>query len=333
MRLEHCREDNTMENDIVLSDEMDQSCLLILPPLLPASQLRTSITKFLGIADVTNGSIKPNIKNLTVRTFYRHRNTPIKVTRHSTRTKSAIEPTLALSVNIAAPFLVILKYPLLKPLLVLVQRQIPMLRRLLDKRITCLCIIGINQFLGRKSGTTLLALITISLGSMAARTLTTNVAVCKEMTSLFVKELLTNLLHKLAFVIKLTEKVARQLVVRIARGTAINVERNTKTLETVLNKIMIAVNHLLNRYAFLAGTNGYGHTMLIATTDEQTFASLQTKVARIDISGHINTCQMTNMYRSVCIRQSRCNGCSLELFSHVRDSVYFSAQKYNFFCI
>ena len=53
---------------------------------------------------------------------------------------------------------------------------------------------------------------------------------------------------------------------------------------------MITVNNLLNGDTFLTGTDGDRHTMLVASTDEQALATLQTQIANIYISRNIYTC-------------------------------------------
>lgn len=40
--LHHDREDETVEHNVVLSDEMHELCVLVLPPLLPFSELQGS---------------------------------------------------------------------------------------------------------------------------------------------------------------------------------------------------------------------------------------------------------------------------------------------------
>ena len=96
-----------MEYDIVLSDEVNELRILALPPFLPA--LRQKLLRIRYIAD---RSVKPNIKHLSVRAFHRYGNTPVKVTAHRTRLKTAVNPALALAVNVASPFLVTVQNPL-----------------------------------------------------------------------------------------------------------------------------------------------------------------------------------------------------------------------------
>ncbi|CUQ16157.1 Uncharacterised protein [Segatella copri] len=50
MSLQHSREDDAVEHDIVLTDEVNKTGFRILPPLLPCSPLFwMSIAKLLGI--------------------------------------------------------------------------------------------------------------------------------------------------------------------------------------------------------------------------------------------------------------------------------------------
>ena len=275
------------------------------------------IAKLLGIADVTYRRIEPYVEYLAFCPLYGYRDAPIEVARHGTRMEAAVEPALALTIDVTAPFLVLLENPLLKPLLVFIQRKIPVLGRLLDKRIARLGVVRIDEFLGRKRCAAYLALVTISLWGVTARTFTANVAVGKEVIGLLIVELFRHLLDELPVVIELAEEITRELVVRLACGAAIDVERDAEALEAVLDEIVVAVNNLLNRNAFLAGTNRYRHAVLVAATDKKAFATLQPQIACIDVSRHIDTSQMPDMNRSVCVRQSGRNESPLEMFFHV----------------
>ena len=117
-----------MEHDVVLTDEVYQTGVLVLPPFLPVAPfLRLAVAELLGIADVTDGGVEPNIEHLAVGSLNRNGNTPIQVAGHSTGLQIHIEPRLALSVNVGAPLLVLLQNPLLQPVLIIVQGQIPVL--------------------------------------------------------------------------------------------------------------------------------------------------------------------------------------------------------------
>ena len=96
-----------MENDVVLSDEVYKLGVLRLPPLFPRLW-----KKFLCIGNIADRSIEPHVENLSFRALYRHRNTPVEVTAHRTWLKSAVDPALALTIDIASPLLVSVKDPL-----------------------------------------------------------------------------------------------------------------------------------------------------------------------------------------------------------------------------
>ena len=117
-----------MEHDVVLSDEVNELCILALPPLLPRHR-----EKFLCIGNISDRSVEPYIENLSVRSLYRYRNTPVKVTAHGTWLKTTVDPALALAVNVASPLLMSVKNPLREPLLVLVERKVPVLGLLLHE--------------------------------------------------------------------------------------------------------------------------------------------------------------------------------------------------------
>ncbi len=114
-----------MEHDVVLADKVDKACVGILPPGLPAAALGMSVAELLGVADIADGGIEPYVQHLTLGTFYRNGDTPVQVTAHGTGLQTHVKPALALTVYVRTPLLVLLKNPLLKPLLILFQRQVP----------------------------------------------------------------------------------------------------------------------------------------------------------------------------------------------------------------
>ena len=76
MCLEHGWEDDAVEDNVVLTDEVDETAFRVLPPLLPCAQFRVRIAKFLRIRDVTDRRIEPHIKHFALGTFNWHWNTP-----------------------------------------------------------------------------------------------------------------------------------------------------------------------------------------------------------------------------------------------------------------
>ena len=105
-------------------------------------------------------------------------------------------------------------------------------------------------------------------------------------------------------------------MVRSTRCAAVDVKRYSEILEGLLYQVVIAVHHLLHGNTLLAGTDGNGHAMLVAAAYEYHVTSLQTQVAYIYVRRNIHTRQMPYMHRAVGIRQSRCNGGSLESLAH-----------------
>ena len=304
MSLEHCREDDAVEDDIVLADEMDHAGVVVLPPLLPcAILLRVGIAKLLGVGDIADRSIEPHIEHLAFSTFDRHRYAPVEVASHSTRLQAAIEPALALAIDIRTPLLVVVEDPLAKPLLMLVKREIPVLGALLDERVAVDGIVWVDELIGRECCATLLTLVAISTECMAAGTFATDVAVGEELVGLFVVELFGSLLNELAFIIELAEEVAGKLVVNLACCAAVDVERDAELLERVLDEIVVAIDHILNGNAFLAGADSHWNTMFVGSANEENLLLLEAKIAHIDICWHIYTCQVSDMYRTIGIGQ------------------------------
>ncbi len=211
---------------------MDESAVLVLPPLLPCAVLPgIGVTQFLGVADITDRRVKPHVKNLSFSPLYRYRYTPVEVTRHGTWLESAIEPALALSVHVGPPLLMVLENPLLQPRLIVIERQIPVFGLPLHQRIARHHVIGVYQFLGREGTATSLALVAIGSLSVTPWTLTPYVTVRKELPSLFVIILLTLYLHELTVVVEFLEEVRGKLMVGLGGSPRVYVERYTEVVE------------------------------------------------------------------------------------------------------
>ena len=100
-------------------------------------------------------------------------------------------------------------------------------------------------------------------------------------------------------------------------GAAIDIERDAKLLERVLDHLMVAVYHILWGDTLLACPHRDGHTMLITATDKQYVLLLQSQISYINISWYIHTCQMTDMHTAISVWQCRGHRCPLEfLFCH-----------------
>ena len=80
---------------------------------------------------------------------------------------------------------------------------------------------------------------------------------------------------------------------------------------------MVAVDHFLGGDAFLAGADGHGNTVLVATADEHHFLLLQAQVAHVYVGRDINTGEMADVYTAVGIGQSCRHQCAVEFLFHI----------------
>lgn len=69
--------------------------------------------------------------------------------------------------------------------------------------------------------------------------------------------------------------------------------------QMIFDEVVVAVDHLLGGDAFLAGTDGDRHAVLVASADEEHFLLFQAQIAHIDVSRHVNASQVSYMYTSV----------------------------------
>ena len=77
---------------------------------------------------------------------------------------------------------------------------------------------------------------------------------------------------------------------------------------------MVAVHHLLYGDALFLGTDGYRHTVLITTADENNVLFFESEIAHVDIGWHIYTCQMSDMYTTIGVWQSCRHSGTFEFF-------------------
>ena len=200
--LQHSGENDAMENDIVFSDKMNQTGFGIFPPFFPRIG-----QQFLGVGNITDGRIEPNIEHFTFGTFHGNGNTPIQVAAHGTRLQAYIQPTFTLTIHIGTPFLMIFQNPLTQPAFVLIQRQIPVLGFLHHRLAAADGTFRIDQIGGRQSGTTFFALVTISTFSVTMRTFSGDIAVGQESFGFFVVILLRSFFDKFAFFVQSLEEI------------------------------------------------------------------------------------------------------------------------------
>ena len=315
MSLQHRREDQAVEHDVILTDEVDESCVGILPPFLPrAPLLWLSVAELLCVTDIADRCIEPNIEHLTLSTLHRHGDTPVEVTRHGTRLQIHVEPALALSVDVRAPLFVTLEDPLLQPVLILVQRQVPVLC-LADLRLgTTDRGVRVDELHWGEVAAAFLTLVAISIRVAAVRARTHDVTVSEELLSLGIVILLRLFLHELAVVVELAEEVRGELVVNLRGRTTVDIEGDTKLLEGVFDELVITVADILRCHAFFLGADGDRHTVLITSADKDDGLFLQAQVAHVDISRHIHAGKVTDMHAAVGIRQGSCDCGPFKMF-------------------
>ena len=152
---------------------------------------------------------------------------------------------------------------------------------------------------------------------VAVRTFAHHIAVCQELLSFFVVELFAFFLYQFAVIVELTEEVGGKLMMGFARGTAIDIERNTKLFERVFYQFVITVAHSLRSYTLFLGTQGDRNTVLVAAADEDDIFFFQSQIACVNICRDVHSCKVSYMNATVCIRQGSRNGGSLKfLLSH-----------------
>src|SRR3569833_1903064 len=91
------------------------------------------------------------------------------------------------------------------------------------------------------------------------------------------------------------------------RCAMVDVERYTNLLETGFYLLVIFIDNCLWRSILLFCLYGDSGTVLVRTTDVYYVFMTQAQVAHENISRQISTRQVTDMQRTVRIRQRRCN--------------------------
>jgi len=144
-----------------------------------------------------------------------------------------------------------------------------------------------------------------------------DVAVGQKLSRLLVIVLLRRLLDELAFVVQLREERRRRLVMFFRRRARVDVKRDAQLFKRLLDDVVVSVHDVLRRASFLAGFDGDGHAVFIATADEENLLTHRPQVARIDVGRHIYARQMSYMHRPVGIGQRRCDSVSFVLLVRV----------------
>ena len=287
-----------MEDNVVLAYEVHKLGVLRLPPLLPAVR-----QQFHRIGYISYRRVEPYVEHLALCALHGHRNAPVEVSGDGARLQASVQPALHLAIYVRAPLLVSFEYPLAQPLLVILQRQVPVGCFLLHRLRAAELGLRVYELLGAEGASALLALVAVGILIAALRAGADYVTVSEEGLRLRVIVLFALLAYELAFVIKLAEEGGRVLLVHLGTGAPVNVEVYTQGLEASVDYAVIAVNYVLWAAALLACLDGDRHSVLIGAADEQHLASAQTQIAHIDVGRDIHSCQVADVDRPVGVWQ------------------------------
>ena len=277
---------------------MNEAGVFALPPFLPAVG-----EEFLGVGDVADGGVEPNVEHLPFGSGHRHGHAPVEVAAHGTGLQAAHQPALALTVNGAAPLLVAVEYPAVQPLLVIVQRQIPVAGLLLYRGGSGELGMRVDEFFGAQGAAAMLALVAIGAFMSAAGALARDIAVGQEGLCLRIVVLLAFLGYELALFPEFAEEIRRSLVVYLRAGAGIDVEIDSQAGEGVLDYLVIAVHDVLRGAAFGTCLYGDGHSVLVASADEEDIFPAHAEIPYVDVGRHIHACKVADVYGAVCIRK------------------------------
>ena len=291
-----------MENDIILTNEVDKASFRVFPPRLPRLG-----KKLFCIANVTDGGVKPNVQHLTFGSLYRDGDSPIKVSAHRTWLQPHIDPALTLTIYIALPLFVSIEYPLTKPIFVAIQRQVPMGR--LSQLGFCPTdgTLGVDEVSRVKRCTARLTLISIGTGFVTMGASSHDIAVGQKGFCLRVVVLLTRTLYKFMVIVESAEELRCRLGMHTTRGARVDIEIDTELLKRLLDERMIAIDHLLRCDALGFGFERDGHSVLIRPPNKQHLLSSHSFVAHVNVRRDIHTGKVTYMHRSIGIRERSCN--------------------------
>ena len=277
---------------------MDQAGFRVLPPLLPAFR-----QQFLGIGNIAYGRVEPDIEHLAFGPLDGNRHAPVEVAGDGTRHQAAVQPALALPIDIGLPLLVLLQDPFAEPGLVTVQREIPVLCLFLHRGRTAQFRTRVYELFRAEGGAALLTLVSIGPGIAALGASPLYKPVSEEHTDLLVVKLLGFLSDETVAVIEFAEELRGIFRVHFGRSTRINVEIDPQAAESVLHYLVVLVHNVLRTHALFPSLDRDGHSVLVAAADEQRVLSPQAKVADIDVPGDIGARKMADMDRTVGVRQ------------------------------
>ena len=210
-----------------------------------------------------------------------------------------------------------IEYPLAEEAFVLIQREIPVLRLPFDRNRTRHGAMRVDQLVGREGRPAFLALVAVGTVVPAFGTSADDITVGKERLRLLVVILHGGFLDEFPLVVEFAEKFRCGRGMGRRRCPRIDIERHSQPLERLFDQVMVTIHDLLRGHPLLAGLDGDRYAVLVRSADRNHVAALQPQVTRVNIRRYINSRQMADMHRAVCIGESRCNEVTLELFCHI----------------
>ena len=111
-------------------------------------------------------------------------------------------------------------------------------------------------------------------------------------------------------------------------GAAVYVEGDAELLEALLYHRVVSVHNVLRCDAFLLGAYRDGHSVLVASADEDYVLVLHAQVAHVYVSRNIHSGKVAYVHSAVGIWQSCCYSCTFVVFLfHYHDMFCFLFQK------
>ena len=308
MGAQHRREDDTVENDVVLADEVHHFRLLVFPVLFPVGR------QLLRGRDVADRRIEPDVQHFALGSLDRNGNPPVQIAAHGAGLEPQIEPALALAVHVDFPLLVPFENPLAQESFVLVERQEPVRRLAQHRNRTGDRAARVDQVGGVQRAAALLALVAVGAIVAAVGAGPDDVAVGQKLSGLLVVILHRRLLGELALVVQRAEKVRGRLVMHGRRGARVDVERYAEPFERVLDDIMVFVDDILRSDPFLTGLDRDRNAVFVRPADRDDVLAPEAQVAHVDVRRNVDACEVADMDRSVGVRQGRGDKIAFEFF-------------------
>ena len=180
-----------------------------------------------------------------------------------------------------------------------------MLGRLLHQGRATELRVRVNEFVGTQGRAAFLALIAIGTFGTTFRACAHNISVGKELLTFGVEILFRLLLDELSFIVEFLEELLGRGTVHLRRGTGIDIITDAQFLERLLDNLVVTVDDILWRTAFLLGLDGNRHSVLVGTTDKQHFLATHSQIANVCVGRDIDAGKVTDVDRAIGVGQGR----------------------------